>query len=80
MQGDAELHRDAGLQIAPPPAHQPVLFGIGTGLDPTGKRRHLSGRQPSGALRNPPLHQPTQTLGVVAVHPFGGETVPRKVP
>jgi hypothetical protein len=57
VQGDAEFRRDAGLQIAPPPAHYAVFRSVGTGLDPGGKHRHLLRGQPPGALRPPQVHQ-----------------------
>ena len=67
MQGDAELRRDAGLQIAPPPARQPVLLRVRASLDPSREHRHLVLGQPPGALHNSWVLQPGQTLAIVAV-------------
>ena len=79
VQGDAELRRNAGLKIAPPPAHHTIFLSVRASLDSRGKRRHLFRGQPPGALWHRPVHQSRQTLGIVAMHPFGGETAPRKV-
>ena len=72
VQGDGERGLDAVLKILAPPEHHAFNGGarrIGTGLDPCSKLGQLRGHQPPGAVRNRSVHQPGETLGVVAMHP-----------
>ena len=79
MHLDPEGLGNPALQILPAPAHHPVLLRVRPGLDPSPEVRHLGRRKARNPHAFPAVGQPRQTFGIVAVNPFGGETVPRKV-
>ena len=67
VQHDAEFRLDAVLQVTATPAHHAFPNRVGTGLDPSRKRGQLLRCQPPGPVRNGPVHQPRDALGIVAV-------------
>ena len=76
---DPESRGNPACQIAPPPAHHPVAPGVRPG--PDRRSRVPPSAQAQGAERVPPSSgsKAPPDLGVIAMHPVGGETVARKV-
>ena len=66
---DPEGGFDPALKVAAPPAHPPVARRIGPGPDPARELDPPIRREPPRPRRRPPVRQPRQALGVVAMPP-----------
>ena len=70
---------DHGAKVDTAPAHHPVRRRIRPGFHDRGQFAQLFVVQPRPAPRKRPIDEARRALGIVAVDPFVGATVPRTV-
>ncbi len=69
-QRDAKLPLDLAGQIDASPANHLVVGEVRAGADPLCHRRRLLRRQLRRRSRRPPVRQPRQSFGIIAMHPI----------